>query len=43
MHTARALGLASAGVTWGFRDEPELRQAEATYIIHHPLEAIVLL
>jgi phosphoglycolate phosphatase len=43
MHTARALGLASAGVTWGFRDEPELRQAGATYIIHHPLEAIVLL
>lgn len=43
MRTARGLGLASAGVTWGFRDEPELRQAGATYIIHHPLEAVVLL
>jgi len=38
METACRAGLPAVGVTWGFRDEPELRDAGASRIIHHPHE-----
>ena len=40
MHTGRAAGFHTVGVTWGFRDETELRAAGAQRIIHHPLELL---
>lgn len=36
METARAAGMSSVGVTWGFRDECELRAAGADRIVHEP-------
>ncbi|MDA3932264.1 MAG: HAD family hydrolase [Tenericutes bacterium] len=38
METALNAGLASVGVLWGFRDEPELVQAKASYIVSSPNE-----
>jgi phosphoglycolate phosphatase len=38
MQTARAAGMAAVGVTWGFRDEAELRANGADVVIHHPSE-----
>ena len=43
MHTGKAAGMFTVGVTWGFRDEPELREAGADAIIHHPGELDALL
>lgn len=40
METARAAGMFSLGVTWGFRDEAELRQHGAGAILHHPLQLL---
>jgi phosphoglycolate phosphatase len=42
MLTARAAGLFAVGVTWGFRDEAELRDNGAQAIIHHPNELLAL-
>ncbi len=36
MITARNAGMDSIGVLWGFRDEAELRQYNATYVVKRP-------
>jgi phosphoglycolate phosphatase len=36
MHTAKAAGMQSVGVTWGFRLRDELEEAGAHWIIDHP-------
>jgi len=38
MHCARNAGMHPVGVTWGFREEDELRESGAEMIIHHPSE-----
>lgn len=40
MQTGRRAGMFTVGVTWGFRDEGELRSSGAQSIIHHPLELL---
>ncbi|OJZ03211.1 HAD family hydrolase [Sphingobacterium sp. 40-24] len=40
MDTANNAGVTAIGVTWGFRDEDELRQHGAKYIIHTPSELL---
>jgi phosphoglycolate phosphatase len=40
MLTGKAAGMFTLGVTWGFRDESELRQSGADAIIHHPLQLL---
>jgi phosphoglycolate phosphatase len=41
--TARAAGVTSVGVLWGFRSEDELRGAGATHIISEPAQLLDLL
>ncbi len=41
--TARAAGVRSAGVTWGFRSREELEDAVADHIIDHPSQLLELL
>ena len=41
MLCARNAGMQPVGVTWGFRDEEELRAAGAQRLIHHPMELFV--
>jgi phosphoglycolate phosphatase len=36
IETGRRAGMISVGVTWGFRDEAELRSAGADHIVHDP-------
>lgn len=43
MHTGKAAGFFTVGVTWGFRGEDELVQAGADAIIRHPAELRPLL
>ncbi len=43
VRTARAAGMRSVAVTWGFRGEEELRAAGAQEVIHRPLELLRLL
>lgn len=43
MDTASAAGMVSVGVTWGFRDEAELREHGARYIVHEPVEVLGLI
>jgi phosphoglycolate phosphatase len=43
MQTGRRAGVLTVGVTWGFRDEDELRGSGSQHIIHHPLELLELL
>jgi len=43
MDTASAAGMASVGVTWGFRDEAELRAHGAQHIIHRPTDLLGLI
>jgi phosphoglycolate phosphatase len=43
MITGTQAGLYTIGVTWGFRDEPELRESGAQAIVHHPVEVPPLL
>ncbi|MBQ2944994.1 MAG: HAD family hydrolase [Clostridia bacterium] len=38
MKTAKAAGVTAVGVTWGFRDEPELLENGADIIAHAPLD-----
>ncbi|MEO0446633.1 MAG: HAD family hydrolase, partial [Verrucomicrobiota bacterium] len=38
MKTAAAAGIHAIGVTWGFREEKELRAAGAKTILHHPTD-----
>lgn len=40
IETAKNAGVCSVGVLWGFRDENELKSAEADMIVSHPLEII---
>jgi phosphoglycolate phosphatase len=40
---AEAAGMVSVGVTWGFRDEAELRAHGAKHIIQEPMELLALL
>jgi phosphoglycolate phosphatase len=40
MHTGKSAGFYTIGVTWGFRDEAELRDAGADAIIHRPAELL---
>lgn len=40
MHTAKAVGMQSVGVTWGFRLRDELEEARADWIIDHPDELL---
>ncbi len=40
MNCARNAGMHPVGVTWGFREEAELREAGAEYIIHSPMQAV---
>lgn len=40
MMTGRNAGFDTVGVTWGFREEAELRSYDPAYIVHHPLEII---
>lgn len=40
MQTGRSAGLFTVGVTWGFRDEPELREFGAHAIISQPAELL---
>ena len=42
METARGAGFFAVGVLWGFRDEPELREAGAQALIRHPRELLEL-
>ena len=43
MDTASAAEVRSVGVSWGFRDRPELQAAGACHIIDHPSELPALL
>ncbi len=43
MQTAVAVGMFAVGVTWGFRDESELRDNGADAIITHPSELFSLM
>ena len=40
MDTAHNAGVSAIGVTWGFRDEEELRLHGADYIIHEPQQLL---
>jgi phosphoglycolate phosphatase len=40
--TARAAGMRSVGVLWGFRDRAELEEAGADHVIAHPRELLDL-
>lgn len=40
--TARAAGMTSVGVTWGFRPD-EMRTGEADHVVDHPAEVVPLL
>jgi len=40
MLTGKAAGFFTVGVTWGFRDEAELRDSGADAIMHHPSELL---
>ncbi len=43
METAKAAGVTSVGVTWGFRSREELEQSGANYIVSHPRDILNLL
>ncbi len=43
MATARAAGMFAVGVTWGLRDEQELREHGADVIIHKPAQLLDVL
>lgn len=43
MQTAHAAGMVPVGVSWGFRDEAELRAHGASSILQHPSELLSLL
>ena len=42
MHTGKAAGFLTVGVTWGFRDEAELRDNGADHIIHEPSQLVAI-
>ncbi|MEX1017241.1 MAG: HAD family hydrolase [Phycisphaeraceae bacterium] len=42
METGKAAGMYTIGVTWGFRDEAELREHGADAIVHQPAELLAV-
>jgi phosphoglycolate phosphatase len=42
IHTARAAGMTSVGVLWGFRDRAELEGARADHVVARPAEILGL-
>ena len=42
METARSTGMVPVGVKWGFRPEMELKEAQAAYLLDHPLDLLKL-
>jgi phosphoglycolate phosphatase len=43
MQTANNANMISIGVLWGFRDEEELRQYGAKYIVKEPLDILSII
>ena len=43
MKTALSAGVTSIGVLWGFRDENELRESKADYIVKSPCEILEII
>ncbi|MFA9478226.1 HAD family hydrolase [Phycisphaerales bacterium AB-hyl4] len=43
MLTGKSAGMYTVGVTWGFRDEAELREHGADAIIHHPSQLLAVI
>ena len=43
MQTALRAGVTSIGVLWGFRDEKELKENKADYIIKNPSEILEII
>ena len=43
MQTALRAGVTSIGVLWGFRDEKELKENKADYIINNPSEILEII
>jgi phosphoglycolate phosphatase len=43
MQTAKNAGMISIGVLWGFRDEKELREHGANFIVKNPLDIIEII
>ena len=43
MKTALGAGVTSIGVLWGFRDENELRENKADYIVKSPCEILEII
>ena len=40
IHTAHNANMKSIGVLWGFRTKEELQEAQADYLVQHPLEIL---
>ncbi|MFB1032560.1 MAG: HAD family hydrolase [Aliarcobacter cryaerophilus] len=43
MHTAKSANMTAIGVLWGFRDEKELRDFGADFIVSNPLEILKII
>lgn len=43
MQTAKNAGMIGIGVLWGFRDEKELREHGADFIVKHPLDILEII
>lgn len=43
MQTAKNAGMIAIGVLWGFRDEKELNEHGADYLVSHPLEILEII
>jgi phosphoglycolate phosphatase len=43
MKTAKAAGMPSVAVTWGFRTREELEREQPTWIVDHPAEILGIL
>lgn len=40
IHTAHHANMKSIGVLWGFRTKEELQEAQADYLVEHPLDIL---
>ncbi|TLS72719.1 HAD family hydrolase [Aliarcobacter thereius] len=43
MQTAKSAGMIAIGVLWGFRNEKELKENGADFIVNHPLEILEII
>jgi phosphoglycolate phosphatase len=43
IHTAHNANMKSIGVLWGFRTKEELQEAQAHYLVQHPLEILEII